>query len=96
MPPKRTRQTAKKSGSNPNITESMSGSEYSGPAVDKVLDKRTAENGETEWLVTWKDFSVQDGVQESVQDAKWVPDENLVLNSKMGKLRVVKKQKNIS
>ena len=99
MPPKRNRQTAKNSGLNPNSKESMLDSEYSGPelrVVDKVFDKRTAENGGTEWLITWKDLSVQDAVQQSVQDAKWEPDENLGLNFKMRGVHVIKKQKNIS
>ena len=98
MPPKKKTQTANNSGLNPNITESMLGSENSGPEwmVDKVLDKRTTENGGTEWLITWKYISVQDGVQDCVQDAEWEPDENLVLDSKMGKIQVIKKQNNTS
>ena len=95
MPPKRTRQTAKNSGLNTNSKESMSGSEYSGPElwlVDKVFDKRTDENGGTEWLITWKDLSVQDDVHQSVQDAKWEPDENLGLNFKKRGVHVIKKQ----
>ena len=86
MPPKRTRQSARNSGSNTNRKESMPDSEYSGPelwVVDKVFDKRIGENGDTEWLVTWKDLSDQDGVQQTIQDAKWEPDEKLGLNLKM-------------
>ena len=63
----------------------MPDSEYSGPelwVVDKVFDKRIGENGDTEWLVTWKDLSDQDGVQQTIQDAKWEPDENLGLKFK--------------
>ena len=45
--------TAKKSGLNPNIIESMSGSGYSGPVliVEKVLNKRTAEDGGAEQTI---------------------------------------------
>ena len=65
------RQTAEKSGLNPSIIESMSGSGYSGPVlvVEKVLNKRIAENGDTEYLIKWKNFSDK--------DATWEPKENL-------------------
>ena len=65
------RQTAEESGLNPNIIESMSGSGYSGPVliVEKVLNKRTAENGGTEYLIKWKNFSDK--------DTTWEPKENL-------------------
>ena len=60
-----------KSGLNPNIIESMSGSGYAGPEliVEEVLNKRTAENGGTEYLIKWKNFRVE--------DATWEPKENL-------------------
>ena len=60
-----------KSGLNPSILESMSGSGYTGPelVVEKVLNKRTTENGGIEYLIKWKDFSDQ--------DATWEPRENL-------------------
>ena len=63
--------TAKKSGLNPNIIESMSGSGYSGPEliVEEVLNKRIAENGGVEYLIKWKSFSEK--------DATWEPKENL-------------------
>ena len=65
------RQTGEKSGLNSSTVESMSGSGYSGPEliVEKVLNKRIAENGETEYLIKWKDFSDK--------DATWEPRENL-------------------
>ena len=37
--------------------------------VEKVLEKRTAENGGTEYLIKWKDYSDK--------DATWEPKENL-------------------
>ena len=65
------RQTAEKSGLNSSTVESMIGSGYSGPAliVEKVLNRRIAENGGTEYLIKWKDFSDQ--------NATWEPRENL-------------------
>ena len=63
--------TVEKSGLNPSIVESMSGSGYSGPEliVENILNKRTTENGGTEYLIKWKDFCDQ--------DATWEPMENL-------------------
>ena len=65
------RKTAKKSGLNPSTVQFMSDSGYSGPEliVENVLNKRTTENGGTEYLIKWKDFSDQ--------DATWEPRENL-------------------
>ena len=65
------RQTAEESGLNSSTVESMIGSGYSGPAliVEKVLNRRIAENGGTEYLIKWKDFSDQ--------NATWEPRENL-------------------
>ena len=65
------RQTAEKSGLNSSTVESMIDSGYSGPAliVEKVLNRRIAENGGTEYLIKWKDFSDQ--------NATWEPRENL-------------------
>ena len=63
--------TSKKSGLNLDTIESMAGSGYSGPEliIEKVLNKRDAENGGTEYLIKWKDFSVK--------EATWEPNENL-------------------
>ena len=63
--------SAGKSGLNLNTLESMAGSGYSGPEliIEKVLNKRVDENGGTEYLVKWKDFSVK--------EATWEPNENL-------------------
>jgi hypothetical protein len=63
--------TAKKSGLNPNIIESMSGSGYAGPEliVEEVLNKRIAENGGAEYLIKWKNITDK--------DATWEPKENL-------------------
>ena len=63
--------SAEKSGLNLNTLESMAGSGYSGPEliIEKVLDKRVDENGGTEYLIKWKDFSVK--------EATWEPNENL-------------------
>ena len=65
------RQTAEESGLNSSTVESMIGSGYSGPAliVEKVLNRRIAENGGTEYLIKWKDFGVK--------EATWEPIENL-------------------
>ena len=65
------KQTGEKSGLNSSTVESMIGSGYSGPAliVEKVLNRRIAENGGTEYLIKWKDFSDQ--------NATWEPRENL-------------------
>ena len=67
--------------------------------LENMNFKRTDENGDTtEWLITWKDLSDQDSVQQTIQDAKWVPDEDLGLNLKMPGvgLYVIKKQENSS
>ena len=63
--------TAEKSGLNLNTLMSMAGSGYSGPEliIDKVLNKRVVENGGTEYLIKWKDFSAK--------EATWEPNENL-------------------
>ena len=63
--------SAGKSGLNLNTLESMAGSGYSGPEliIEKVLNKRVDENGGTEYLIKWKDFSVK--------EATWEPTENL-------------------
>ena len=69
------RQIREKSGLNSSTVESISSSGYTGPQliVEKVLNKRTAENGETEYLIKWKDFSDK--------DATWEPRENLDCNA---------------
>ena len=63
--------TAEKSGLNLNTLESMAGSGYSGPEliIEKVLNKRAAENGDVEYLIKWKGFSVK--------EATWEPKDNL-------------------
>ena len=63
--------TAEKSGLNLNTLESMAGSGYSGPEliIEKVLNKRASENGDVEYLIKWKGFSVK--------EATWEPKDNL-------------------
>ena len=59
--------------------------------------KKLDENGDTtDWLITWKDLSDQDSVQQTIQDAKWVPDEDLGLKMPGVGLYVIKKQENSS
>jgi hypothetical protein len=56
------------------ILESVSGSAgYSGPEFipEKVFDKRTSENGGTEYLVMWKGFFFKDGVR-SKYPRSWI------------------------
>ena len=67
--------------------------------LENMIFKKIDENGDTtEWLITWKDLSDQDGPVQTIQDAKWVPDEDLGLNLKMPGvgLYVIKKQENSS
>ena len=60
-----------KSGLSLSTVRSMSDSGYSGPKliVEKILNKRIAENGGFEYLIKWKDFNDK--------DATWEPQENL-------------------
>ena len=68
--------TAEKSVLNPNTLDSIAGS---GPELiaEKVFNKRTSENGGTEYLVMWKGFSVKKWKGLNCKKATWVPMENL-------------------
>ena len=65
------RQNDEKSGLSLSTVRSMSDSGYSGPKliVEKILNKRTAKNGGSEYLIKWKRFSDK--------DSTWEPAENL-------------------
>ena len=60
-----------RSGLNPKTKMSISDSGYLGPEliVEKVLNRRTAANGGTEYLIKWRGYSDK--------DATWEPKENL-------------------